>query len=294
MDLLEGRRLVIFGCGYIGSAVARTAAARGAKVTALTRNLENGAALRAEGIAVVVGDLAGEEWHAQIPGKADFVLNCVSSGGGGLDGYRRSYVDGMASVIAWARRQGPAGTMVYTGSTSVYSQGGGVAVDESTLTHGGGERAELLLQAEDLLRAAEGARRRWFVLRLAGIYGPGRHHVLDQVRAGEVAGVGGNRLNLAHRDDIVSAIVMCLTAPAELASDIFNVADDDPAPKRDVVAWLATTMGLPAPRFTGEASTMGRAVTPDRIILNAKLKVRLGWRPTYPTFREGYASFLSR
>lgn len=294
MSVFDGRRLVILGCGYLGSAVARAAVMRGARVTALTRNEARAADLRAEGIDTVVGDLADETWHGRIPGAPDFVLNCVSAGGGGVEGYRHSYVRGMASLIAWARRTGPAGTVVYTSSTSVYPQGDGACVDETAPTAGGSERAQLLLEAETALRLADGVWRRWFILRLAGIYGPGRQYLIDGVRSGEVAGNGEHRLNLIHRDDGVAAIMACLAAPAAVGNAVFNVADDGPAPKADVVDWLAGQLGVPVPRFTGEPAGPRRSLTPDRVISNHRLKTQLGWRPEYPTYREGYGAFLSR
>src|SRR5882757_4157739 len=118
MSSFAGKRLVIFGCGYIGSALARAALAAGATIEALTRNPEKAAALRTAGLAkVVVTDLAAADWHARIAGGAEMVVNCVSSGG--PDTYRSSYVGGMQSVLAWAA-QGPApiGTLVYTSSTA--------------------------------------------------------------------------------------------------------------------------------------------------------------------------------
>ncbi|MFM9953566.1 MAG: NAD(P)H-binding protein, partial [Opitutaceae bacterium] len=99
----SGKRLIVFGCGYVGAEVARRAVTRGLAVTALTRNVAQAVALRAEGIDVVVAELAGDTWHRQIGGGADFVLNCVSSGGGGIEGYRRSYLEGMASILVWAQ-----------------------------------------------------------------------------------------------------------------------------------------------------------------------------------------------
>lgn len=285
---------MVFGCGYVGAALAAQAVAYGLRVTALTRNAAKATLLREIGIETVVADLAASDWHGQIAGAPEFVVNCVSSGGAGLDGYRRSYVDGMASILAWTQRHGAPRTLVYTSSTSVYPQDGGVTVAETAPTAGAGERGQILLEAERRLREGLPAGARWFALRLAGIYGPGRHHLLDQVRAGEVAGLGAHRLNLAHRDDIVSAIWTCLVAPASAGSDVFNVADDAPAPKAEVVAWLAARLGVSVPRFTGEPAGTRRAVTPDRVIANAKLKAALGWRPRYPTFRAGYENLLSR
>jgi nucleoside-diphosphate-sugar epimerase len=296
MESLHGKRLVIIGCGYVGTAVAREACRAGLRVEALTRNPGRAAELAAMGAHPVVADLATDTWHGRLAPGADLVLNCVSSGGGGLDGYRRSYVEGMRSLLAWAQRD-PAGTIVYTSSTSVYPQGGGMVVDEEAPTEGAGETGRILLEAEDSLRRGSGACGRWFILRLAGIYGPERHHLLEQVRAGaaEISGSGAQHLNLAHRDDICAAVLAAFTAPASLSGGIFNVADDAPAPKAEVARWLAEQLGRPAPRFTGGAASARRgfASPPDRLISNAKLKATLGWKPRYPSFREGYAAILS-
>ena len=296
MESLHGKRLVIVGCGYVGTAVAREACRAGLRVEALTRNPGRAAELAALGAHTVVADLATDTWHGRLTPGADLVLNCVSSGGGGLDGYRRSYVEGMRSLLAWAQRD-PAGTLVYTSSTSVYPQGGGVVVDEEAPTEGAGETGRILLEAEELLRRGSGACGRWFILRLAGIYGPGRHHLLDQVRTGaaEIAGSGAQHLNLAHRDDICAAVFAAFAAPASLSGGIFNVADDAPAPKAAVVRWLAEQLGRPAPHFTGGTASARRgfASPPDRLISNARLKAKLGWKPRYPSFREGYAAILS-
>jgi nucleoside-diphosphate-sugar epimerase len=288
---LSGKRLVVFGCGYVGGALARQARGLGLTVAALTRNPAQAAALRADGIAAIEADLAGEAWHPLLPGGADFVVNCVSSGGLGLAGYRRSYVDGMRSILAWARRE-PVGTAVYTSSTSVYPQGDGARVEETASTDGAGETGKILLEAEALLRASSPACGRAFVLRLAGIYGPGRHRLLDQVRAGEVSGRAEDHLNLAHRDDICAAIWRALTAPPAHAGGIFNVADDAAATRAEITRWLADRLGVPPPRFSEAPPSGRRTVTPDRIIVNDRLKRELGWKPAFPSFREGYSAML--
>ncbi len=286
------QHLVIFGCGYVGSAVAREARARGLRVTALTRNEAKAIFLREAGLQVVVADLATNEWHQQVD-PAHLVLNAVSSGGGGAEGYRRSYVEGMKSISAWAMLGSPAETMVYTSSTSVYPQGGGVVVDETAATNEADERPRLLVAAENLVRAGDGmAWRRSFVLRLAGIYGPGRTHFVEQVRLGEVAGVPDHHLNLIHRDDIVSAIWACFNASLSQPSDTFNVVDDSSATRAEISAWLAQHLQVPAPRFTDRPASQRMIISPDRVISNAKIKGLLTWQPRHRTFREGYRSVL--
>ncbi len=295
MDAHVRNRLVIFGCGYVGSAVARDALNRGWHVTALTRNAAKASVLREGGIEVVVADLASPSWYEQVPNSPQLVLNCVSSGGGGIDGYRRSYLEGMASILAWSQLgREPIGTFVYTSSTSVYGQGGGVVLDESASTETSGERGQLLTETEAALQTAQGVCRRWFVLRLAGIYGPERNYFVDQVRLGQVSGMGEQHLNLIHRDDIVGAIWACFGAPPAIANEVFNVADDGAATRAEIASWLAGRFGVPGPQFTGEPAGGRQRVTPDRIIGNTKLKARLGWQLRHPTFREGYAKLLSR
>jgi nucleoside-diphosphate-sugar epimerase len=296
-DILTGKRLVIFGCGYVGSEVARRAQQRGLQVTALTRNAEKAGRLRSDGIEVIEAELASDRWHDRIPGGADFVLNSVSSGGSGVEGYRRSYVDGMTSILAWARRT-PIGTFAYTSSTSVYPQGGGDRVTETSLVEPRSESARVLIEAENLIVSAgdEGSRPmgRWFIFRLAGIYGPGRHHLLDQLRSGatELSGAPDHHLNLIHRDDAAEAVLAGFATPPTMQDEIFNLADDHAATKAEVTAWLAGRLLIPVPSFTG-ATTGRRGAVPDRVIVNRKARQRLDWRPEFPDYRAGYEKILS-
>ncbi len=300
MDNLTGKRLVIFGCGYVGSALAEQAAANGAKVTALTRNESKAAALRSSGIEVVVDDLAGTGWHAAMGTGADFAVVCASASAATPEGYRHSYVEGIRSVLAWAGRGGaPVGTLAYTSSTGVYPQGGGALVDESAETEVVSPTGRILVEAENLLRAApSSAVTRSFILRLAGIYGPGRHSLLDQLRAGAATlnGRGTHRLNLVHRDDVVSAILACVGAGATVRGGTFNVSDGSPATKEEVVAWLAERLGRPSPAFdeTSPSIRRGGAGIPDRIISNERIRRQLGWSPRHQDFRRGFAAMLPR
>lgn len=296
MSTLTDKRLVIFGCGYVGSALAEAAMAAGARVEALTRNEKKAAALRAAGVArVVEADLASSEWHGQIEGGPDFVVNTVSSGG--PDGYQRSYVEGMRSILDWAAAaRSPVGKLVYTSSTSVYPQGGGVLVNETAEAPGATPNGAIIRESELLLQnASPSVAARWFVLRLAGIYGPGRHHLLDQLREGMLTlnGLGSHRLNLVHRDDIVSAILACLQAPPVVESAVFNVADDAPALRGEVVQWLAEQLKCPPPKFDGSTtSRRGGAPMPDRIISSRKIQDELGWRPKYTDYQAGFGDIL--
>ncbi|MFT3829581.1 MAG: NAD-dependent epimerase/dehydratase family protein [Opitutaceae bacterium] len=303
-DAWAGRSLLVLGAGYVGGAFVREALGRGLRVTALTRNAAKAAELRAAGCArVIEADLASDAWHAAAAGTYDFVLNCVSAGGGGAAGYRRSYVDGMCSVARWLAGQSRGGTIVYTSSTGVYPQGGGERVDESAPTEGASETGVLLREAEgELARGAGAAGWRWFVLRLAGIYGPGRHGMLDEIRRGAamLRGEPAHRMNLVHRDDVCGAVWACLGARAAVHDEIFNVSDNAPTVRAEVAAWLAQRFGVACPKFgdaesgggAAGANPFGRRRAPNRIIATEKIRRVLGWAPRFPDYRAGYGAIL--
>ncbi|MBK8479460.1 MAG: NAD-dependent epimerase/dehydratase family protein [Opitutaceae bacterium] len=300
-----GRSAAVLGAGYVGGAFVREALGRGLQVAALTRNVAKAAQLRAAGCSQVVeADLAGEAWHAQLRGPFDLVLNCVSAGGGGVAGYRHSYVEGMRSAGRWLATQPPGGTIVYTSSTGVYPQGGGVLVTEEAPLDGAGETGQVLREAEEeLARAAGAAGWRWFVLRLAGIYGPGRHGMLAQLQAGSGAlpGDPAHHLNLIHRDDACGAAWSGFAAPAAVRDEIFNVTDGTPAVRAEVAGWLAQRLGLASPQFAdaaGAAPAAGsnpfgeRRRAPDRIVDPGKIRRVLGWMPRFPDYRAGYEAVI--
>ena len=289
----SGRRIHVLGAGYLGRAVVEHCLAMGAHVTALSRNAESCGQLRALGIRVLQAELASDSWH-EAAGPADFVLVCVGGGGGGPEAYRDSYVGGLASVRRWLARF-PADTLVYTSSTSVYPQGDAQVVTEDMPVAALGEDGPgLLVQAENSIQGFITGLRRSFVLRLAGIYGPGRHGFLDRLRDKPemLPGESSGHLNVIHRDDIVSAVLACWSAPASVPGQVFNLADEGRATRGEIAAWLARRVGISTTHFTGALTPGRRRLTPDRIVSADRIRGYLGWRPEYPSFREGYESLL--
>ncbi len=285
----------IFGCGYVGTALAQHLIGLGVRVGALTRNAEKATRLRELGLSEVIeAVLDSSAWHAQVSGQYTAVVNCVSSAGGGLAGYRKSYVDGQRSILDWAKSQSIQ-SYIYTSSTSVYPQDGGARVDETADTSGAPPTGQVLLESEAMLAAA--SLPHWYVLRLAGIYGAGRHFLLNQLREanGEIPGSGDYAMNMIHLDDIVSAICAALSWCAP--SGIYNITDDAPTTKAEVLAWLAEQMQLPAPVFNPEQVSErlkrrgGRM--PHRFVSNKKAREALDWSPKFPSFCEGYAELMS-
>jgi len=287
---------MIFGCGYVGTALAQALVSKGVRVGALTRNTARAKELRELGLSeVLTADLDEASWHGQLKGQYAAVVNCVSSAGGGIDGYRKSYLEGQRRIIEWAQSQ-DLGRFVYTSSTSVYPQDDGALVDETADTSAAPSTGQVLLESEALVPSNSSLLGSWYVLRLAGIYGPGRHFLLNQLRDGDgmIPGRGDYRMNMIHLDDIVSAILAALSGRGP--SGVYNICDDGPETKEEVLAYLAEKLGLDKPEFDPENVSPrlrrrgGRM--PDRIVSNLKAKNALNWSLLYPTYREGYASIF--
>lgn len=296
----ENQHWAIFGCGYVGTALAEELLKRGHRVSALTRNPDKAVVLRRLGVhKVVCARLDSDEWHEMTLEPVDIWVNCVSSAGNGLEGYQQSYIDGMRSILQWSDRYQPGiKRALYTSSTSVYPQNNGEWVDETADCSAAPATGKILLEAEDCLLQHRAAYPR-FVLRLAGIYGPGRSYLIRQLTEGDgvIPGSGDYTMNCIHRHDCVSAILALLHFADASAAGIYNAADDQPMHKAEVMGALAELMSLPTPRFEpalqSERLRRRGGRMPDRRISNRKLKQTTGWLPRYPSCLSGYSGLLN-
>lgn len=299
---LKGKRLLVLGCGYLGRILVGEAIAKGMRVLAVSRNVETLAGVAALGAETSIGLVNSESWFEDAGSDVDFVVNCVSSAGGGLEGYRQSYIEGNRSLCKWAEKVGFSGRSVYTSSVSVYGDAEGAWVDEQSAPPPSNERGNLILESENTF--LEGMPRGGAsVLRLAGLYGPGRHLMLDRLRAGqeELPGFGDYFLNLIRIEDVVSGVWFCFEAE-EAVSGVYTLVDDEPVLKEDIANWIAKTAGNPRPRFTGEADPSGRASRrlgesgrpANRRIRNNAFKAAVGWSPLFLSFREGFGDLLAK
>ncbi|MGO8678155.1 MAG: SDR family oxidoreductase [Limisphaerales bacterium] len=282
-------RVLIIGCGYVGLPLGAALAAMGNEVFALRRAAWSAAEPGCAGLVPLAGDITKPEDLARLPAGYDWVVNCVSSSGGGPEGYRAVYVQGMRNLLEWLAARPPR-KFVYTSSTAVYGQSDGSVVDELAPAEPLVETARVLVEAERLLIEAE--RQRGFpavIMRLAGIYGPGRGYWLKQYLSGEarIESGGGRILNMIHRDDAVGAVIAALRKgrPGEM----YNAVDDEPVTQLGCYQWLATALGGALPPAASEVpgTSTKRGLTNKRVS-NRKLKDELGYTLRYPTFRQGY------
>ena len=234
-------------------------------------------------------DLAGIELHAFAGSRpsretieqvrdADVLLVSIPPGGAGDPA-----IAAFGEVLATGRRK-----IVYLSTIGVYGDHGGGWVDENTPPQSTLERARLRVAAEQAW--IDVARGDAAVLRLAGIYGPGRN-ALATLRAGTARRIikPGQVFNRIHVDDIASAI---MAAIHHGSGGVWNVCDDEPTPPQDVIAYAAELMGVvPPPEepfATAEMSAMARSFYASSArVSNAKLKHELGITLVHPTYRHG-------
>jgi nucleoside-diphosphate-sugar epimerase len=183
--------------------------------------------------------------------------------------------------------------IVYLSTIGVYGDRGGEWVDEQTPADPASARGRARLAAERIWQDF-GARRRIpvAILRLAGIYGPGRS-ALTQLARGDARRIvkPGQIFNRIHVDDVAQAIDAALT---RRASGIFNVADDEPAPPGDALVFAAQLLAVPPPpeisyqQAAPSMSPLAKSFWQEcRRVKNDKLKRELGVSLRYPTYREG-------
>lgn len=187
--------------------------------------------------------------------------------------------------------------MCYFSTVGVYGNHDGAWIDESAPTHPLNVRSQWRIEAEKAWQAF--AARKGIpllILRLAGIYGPGRSS-FDKLKAGTARRIikPGQVFNRIHVADI--GRVTALAAQQKLAGT-FNLCDDLPAPPQDLVAHAAGMAGMaPPPEMDfadADMTPMARSFYNDnKRISNAAIKKALGIEMLYPTYRQGLASIYA-
>jgi nucleoside-diphosphate-sugar epimerase len=276
--------VLVAGCGWVGTAVARRLVARGDRVTGIRRDPGRAASLASIGVIPLAADLAAEGAERLLP-PADAILACQSAGSDAEEGYRRAYVDANRTLLAFAGRAGVK-AFVYTGSTGVFGQEDGSDVDEATPPRPSTANGEVLAEAERLVLEAASAGLRAAVLRLSGLYGAGRTGIAERVRSGQLAlGPGDDAwMNFCHLDDAAAFAVAALDRAR--AGAIHHGSDAEPARRREVVEWIAARLGIPAPR--GGSARRG----PNRRVLSAATREALGVTLAHPSFRDGLRDLI--
>jgi len=270
-------RALIAGCGYLGQAVAELFLAEGWEVEGWTKSADSVQPLSTKSYPVHAVDISQADQVRA--GKGDFnaVIQCASTRGGDAASYRRVYFDGAQNLI---QRFGSS-RILFTSSTSVYAQKDADWITEESPAEPKHETGKISRKAEDLVVANRG-----IVIRLGGIYGPGRSALLKKFLNGDaILDPENDRLvNQIHRDDAAAAIQFLVKRP-ESAGQIYNVVDDQPILLSECYRWLAAKLNRSIPPI-GTSTSPGKRGKSNKRVSNAKLR-GIGWTPRYPSFADG-------
>ncbi|GGL36013.1 NAD(P)-dependent oxidoreductase [Pseudomonas brenneri] len=276
--------VVIAGCGDVGSRLASQLLAAGWEVHGLRRNVSR----LPEGVIGIAGDLFNKECPDTWPiGGVDYLVYCAAATDHDEAGYRKAYVQGLQHVLEWLGDYGQEPKhLVFVSSSSVYGQQDGEWVDETSATQAVGYSGQVMLEAEQV---AFDSGIPATTLRLTGIYGPGREWLLSQVRQGYRVAVEpplyGNRIHVDDAAGLLAFLLLHVEQGGTL-DKVYIGVDDAPAPLSEVVGWLREYLGVTE---WAEDASVRRAGSKQ--CSNARAKA-LGWTPTYPSYREGYAAIL--
>ena len=277
--------ILLAGCGDLGTEAGLQFAAAGHRVVGWRRSPDKlPAAIEGAAADLSTADLP------PVPADTTAVVIAVAADGPTEEAYRSAYVDGVGHVLdALARDRVMPERVLFVSSTAVYGDAAGAWIDERVTPEPGGFSGRIMREAEDLLlKRLDGTRTTPIVLRLGGIYGPGRTRLIDQVRTGTAAIPDQPRYtNRIHRDDAARAIVHLCTMPQEPAPVYLGV-DNDPAELGEVLRFLADELGMAVP----PTASLGDARGGNKRCSNALLQAT-GFSLKYPSFREGYRDILA-
>ncbi|MEM8950037.1 MAG: SDR family oxidoreductase [Pseudomonadota bacterium] len=281
-------RLFCFGLGFSALALARDLMKEGWSIAGTTRSDEKRAPLEAEGIDVHL--FSRQQPLADPAAALDGVTHVVTSiapdqeGDPVLDCHLRDLLAGDA--ITWCG---------YLGTTGVYGDHRGGWVDETTPPAPSLPRTKRRVAAEGHWLASGLP---VHIFRLAGIYGPGpRRNALETVKSGRARRIvkPGQMFGRIHVEDIAQVLKASITKPNPGA--IYNVADDEPAPPQDVIAYAAELLGVePPPEVLFEEADISDAArsfyADNRRVANGRIRNELGVDLKHPNYREGLRAIL--
>jgi nucleoside-diphosphate-sugar epimerase len=272
-------RILLAGCGDLGERVAQRLLARGDEVWALRRQPTT---RDGRGIHWLRGDLTDPASLRELPAGITRLVYLPAPETRDKAAYRAIFVDGLRHLLD-ALDGRKLAQVVFVSSSAVYGEHDGDWVDEATPAEPLGFNGAVLLEAEQWLAEQSLPST---VLRLAGLYGPGRLQLIERLRAGQlrVPRETPHWANRIHVDDAAAAIVHLLQLESPLP--LYLGVDDTPLPLDELYDFLAALIDAPLPAEGAAPAGVG-----SKRLRNARLRDS-GWTPQWPDAREGYASLL--
>jgi nucleoside-diphosphate-sugar epimerase len=271
-------KLLIVGCGDLGAAVAVQLAELGFETIGLKRTLAD-----IPGVSIILADVTQPETlHSLRETQPDIIVYCVAANGQTDEQYKAQYVDGLRNVLNTQQENSKLKHVFFVSSTRVYGQVTEELLSEETTALPADFGGLRLLEAENLLNNISCGST---VLRLSGIYGPGRLRMIKLAQSQNWP-ADNSWTNRIHRDDAASFIVFLLQKA--MASDpiepCYIVTDSKPASQYEVLSWIANRLNLSPPPITPNISSGKR--------LSNRLLLVSGFQLRYPDFKAGYQTLL--
>lgn len=275
--------VLIVGYGDLGSSIGQQLTAEGLPVFGLRRSER----ALTDGVTMLTADVTRPETLACLDAiDPQILIYCVAATEQSDDNYRAHYVDGLRHVLAALKPANSLRHVFFVSSTRVYGQTSDTPLTESVPALPSDFGAQRLLEAESLL---DGLPCRHTVLRLSGIYGPGRRYLLGLAADPARWPQQNTWTNRIHRDDAASFAVFLVHRVLNglTVEDCYIVTDNCPAPQHEVLRWLAGRMGHESNQPVSPPPAGGKRLSNARMLA-------CGFRLRYPDYRTGYAELTSQ
>ena len=274
------KRLLIAGCGDLGIRLSRRLSSQKWSVHGLRRNPQ---ALPTP-IQAVRADLLDPDSLSEIPQHWDAIVYQATPDQRTPAGYRNAYVRGLENLSLQCR----AHRLIFVSSTAVFGQARGEWVDERSPTRPDAFSGQILLEAEALAARAGG-----MAVRFSGIYGPGRDFLIRSIRSGraQCRAEPPQWTNRIHSEDCAGVLAHLLEL--ENPEKVYCASDSRPAPRCEVLDWLAGQLDLPHPvREIEDRDDNGEEADQGKRVCNRQL-LESGFTFQYPDYITGYRELLT-
>ncbi len=274
-------KVLIVGCGDLGSAVATQLAELGIKTVGVRRS-----DTAIDGITIIQADVTQPASLAMLNGiHPEILIYCVAANGQTDEQYKSHYVDGLRHVLATQVKNAQLKHVFFVSSTRVYGQKTEVLLDETVAAIPADFGGERLLEAESLLKTLSCGTT---VLRLSGIYGPGRMRMVNLAKSPKNWPELNSWSNRIHRDDAAAFMVFLVQKVLiNVAVDsCYIVTDSKPTTQYEVLQWIATKLKV-------EAKVKTPVIEGGKRLSN-QMMLATGFQLLHPDFKSGYQALLNQ
>lgn len=278
-------KVLIVGCGDLGGAVANQLTQLGISTAGVRRS-----ANAIDGVAIIQADVTQPASLIALQKiQPEILIYCVAANGQTDEQYKAHYVDGLRHVLLTQSDNPKLKHVFFVSSTRVYGQtqdqNSDVLLDENMpaiATDFGGER---LLEAESLLKLLPCSST---ILRLSGIYGPGRLRMINLARSPENWPLQNSWTNRIHRDDAAAFIVLLVqrVLDGQAVQPCYIVTDSRPSTQYEVLSWIAGRLHTNTPANINQLAEGGKRLSNQAMLAT-------GFTLQYPDYQAGYQALLS-